>query len=143
MRAPVLALVALAALSLSVQALPTITSWRTANGARVLFVEARELPIEGRSLGGIHLAMEFLTANTKSLLDSKLGDEMASYVKAGFKAWMPSMMIGSPGASTVLRNPNFFSPTRKSKVGKSVSFPAKRSFMSWLNRFTSRASRSS
>ena len=40
-----LALVALAALSLSVQALPTITSWRTANGARVLFVEARELPI--------------------------------------------------------------------------------------------------
>lgn len=40
-----LALAALAALSLPVQALPTITSWHTANGARVLFVEARELPI--------------------------------------------------------------------------------------------------
>jgi len=36
--------------------------------------QARELPIEGRSLGGIHLAMEFLTANTKSLLDSNLAD---------------------------------------------------------------------
>ena len=42
--------------------------------------QARELPIEGRSLGGIHLAMEFLTANTKSLLDSKLGD--GRYVSA-------------------------------------------------------------
>jgi glutamate synthase (NADPH/NADH) small chain len=36
--------------------------------------QARELPIEGRSLSGIHLAMEFLTANTKSLLDSNLAD---------------------------------------------------------------------
>ncbi len=29
----------------------------------------RDLPIEGRNLKGIHFAMEFLTANTKSLLD--------------------------------------------------------------------------
>ena len=29
----------------------------------------RDLPIEGRSLGGIHFAMDFLTANTKSVLD--------------------------------------------------------------------------
>lgn len=29
----------------------------------------RDLPIEGRSLKGIHFAMEFLTANTKALLD--------------------------------------------------------------------------
>jgi glutamate synthase (NADPH/NADH) small chain len=29
----------------------------------------RDLPIEGRDLKGIHLAMEFLTANTKALLD--------------------------------------------------------------------------
>ena len=35
---------------------------------------ARELPVEGRSLGGIYPAMDFLTANTKSLLDSKLKD---------------------------------------------------------------------
>jgi glutamate synthase (NADPH/NADH) small chain len=35
---------------------------------------ARDLPIEGRSLSGIHLAMEFLTANTKSLLDSNHAD---------------------------------------------------------------------
>jgi len=34
----------------------------------------RDLPIEGRSLGGIHFAMEFLHANTKSLLDSKHAD---------------------------------------------------------------------
>jgi zinc protease len=35
----------LAGLSLSVQALPSIATWQTSNGARVLFVEARELPI--------------------------------------------------------------------------------------------------
>jgi glutamate synthase (NADPH/NADH) small chain len=29
----------------------------------------RDLPIEGRSLHGVHFAMDFLTANTKSLLD--------------------------------------------------------------------------
>jgi glutamate synthase (NADPH/NADH) small chain len=42
--------------------------------------QARELPIEGRSLAGIHLAMEFLGANTKSLLDSQLGD--GKYISA-------------------------------------------------------------
>ena len=31
---------------------------------------ARDLPIDGRSLGGIHLAMDFLQGNTKSLLDT-------------------------------------------------------------------------
>jgi glutamate synthase (NADPH/NADH) small chain len=35
---------------------------------------ARDLTVEGRSLAGIHLAMEFLHANTKSLLDSNLQD---------------------------------------------------------------------
>jgi len=34
----------------------------------------RDLPIERRDLNGIHFAMEFLTKNTKSLLDSKLED---------------------------------------------------------------------
>ncbi len=36
--------------------------------------KARNLPIEGRDLQGIHYAMEFLGANTKSLMDSALGD---------------------------------------------------------------------
>jgi glutamate synthase (NADPH/NADH) small chain len=36
--------------------------------------QARDLPVEGRNLGGIHLAMEFLHANTKSLLDSGHAD---------------------------------------------------------------------
>jgi glutamate synthase (NADPH/NADH) small chain len=36
--------------------------------------QARDLPVSGRELEGIHLAMEFLTANTKSLLDSGLAD---------------------------------------------------------------------
>src|SRR5437773_4488978 len=36
--------------------------------------KARELPIEGRHFKGIHLAMEFLHANTKSLLDSQHED---------------------------------------------------------------------
>jgi glutamate synthase (NADPH/NADH) small chain len=35
----------------------------------------RDLPIPGRELKGIHFAMEFLHANTKSLLDSQLQDE--------------------------------------------------------------------
>jgi glutamate synthase (NADPH/NADH) small chain len=34
----------------------------------------RDLPIPGRELEGIHFAMEFLHANTKSLLDSGLSD---------------------------------------------------------------------
>ncbi len=34
----------------------------------------RDLPIPGRELNGVHFAMEFLTANTKSLLDSGLED---------------------------------------------------------------------
>ena len=34
----------------------------------------RDLPIPGRELGGIHFAMDFLRANTKSLLDSKHTD---------------------------------------------------------------------
>jgi NAD(P)H-dependent glutamate synthase small subunit len=38
---------------------------------------ARDLPIPGRGLRGIHQAMEFLTANTKSLLDSNLADGRA------------------------------------------------------------------
>lgn len=41
-----------------------------ATGATV----ARDLPIEGRNLEGIHYAMEFLHNNTKSLLDSELQD---------------------------------------------------------------------
>lgn len=36
--------------------------------------QPRDLPIPGRELAGIHFAMEFLTANTKSLLDSNLSD---------------------------------------------------------------------
>ncbi|HEY9172974.1 MAG TPA: glutamate synthase subunit beta [Verrucomicrobiae bacterium] len=40
----------------------------------------RDLPVEGRNLKGIHFAMEFLTANTKSLLDS--GHKNGSYISA-------------------------------------------------------------
>ncbi len=40
----------------------------------------RDLPIEGRHLNGIHFAMEFLSLNTKSLLDSNLAD--AGYISA-------------------------------------------------------------
>jgi len=36
--------------------------------------QARDLPVEGRHLTGVHLAMEFLHANTKSLLDSNHDD---------------------------------------------------------------------
>ncbi|MBX3442722.1 MAG: glutamate synthase subunit beta [Planctomyces sp.] len=40
----------------------------------------RDLPIPGRDLAGIHFAMEFLHANTKSLLDSHLQD--GNYISA-------------------------------------------------------------
>lgn len=40
----------------------------------------RDLPIPGRALAGIHFAMEFLTANTRSLLDSDLAD--GAYISA-------------------------------------------------------------
>ena len=41
----------------------------------------RDLPIAGRELKGIHFAMEFLSANTKSLLDSELKDGTAISAK--------------------------------------------------------------
>ncbi len=34
----------------------------------------RDLPVEGRASTGVHFAMDFLTANTRSLLDSNLQD---------------------------------------------------------------------
>lgn len=40
----------------------------------------RDLPIEGRNLEGIHFAMAFLSANTKSLLNSNLEDN--NYISA-------------------------------------------------------------
>ncbi|HEY9063218.1 MAG TPA: glutamate synthase subunit beta [Pseudobacteroides sp.] len=40
----------------------------------------RDLPVEGREYKGIYFAMEFLHANTKSLLDSKLED--GNYISA-------------------------------------------------------------
>ena len=43
----------------------------------------RDLPIEGRDLEGIHFAMQFLRANTKSLLDSGLSD--GRYISAAGK----------------------------------------------------------
>lgn len=50
---------------------------RAENDAIVLCggaTKPRDLPIEGRQLQGIHFAMDFLKANTKSLLDSQLSD---------------------------------------------------------------------
>jgi len=41
-----------------------------ANGA----TKPRDLPAQGRDLQGVHFAMDFLQANTKSLLDSQLAD---------------------------------------------------------------------
>jgi len=42
--------------------------------------QPRNLPIEGRDLAGIHFAMEFLTANTKAVLE---GDSGKSAIHAG------------------------------------------------------------
>jgi len=41
--------------------------------------QPRDLPVEGRQLKGVHFAMDFLTANTKSLLD---GQKNGSFIDA-------------------------------------------------------------
>ena len=40
--------------------------------------QPRDLPIEGRNLKGVHFAMDFLTANTKALLDGKQDGDFIS-----------------------------------------------------------------
>ncbi|OAP61519.1 hypothetical protein AYL99_03722 [Fonsecaea erecta] len=55
----------------------TLESLRQSNDAVVISTGAqvpRDLKIKNREAEGIHFAMEFLHANTKSLLDSQLGD---------------------------------------------------------------------
>lgn len=61
----------------------SIHDLKTKNDAVLLTTGAtvpRDLPIPGRELRGIHFAMEFLTANTKSLLDSNHKD--GAYISA-------------------------------------------------------------
>ena len=55
-----------------------VDSLRENNDAVMLTTGAtvpRDLPIDGRELTGVHFAMDFLSANTKSLLDSELQDK--------------------------------------------------------------------
>ena len=55
-----------------------VDSLRENNDAVLLTTGAtvpRDLPIDGRELTGVHFAMDFLSANTKSLLDSELQDK--------------------------------------------------------------------
>ena len=40
--------------------------------------QPRDLPIEGRALPGVHFAMDFLTANTRAVLDGQRGDGFIS-----------------------------------------------------------------
>jgi glutamate synthase (NADPH/NADH) small chain len=54
----------------------------------------RDLPIEGRQLRGVHVAMEFLTANTKSLLD---GQRNGNFISAEGK---DVMVIGGGDTGT-------------------------------------------
>lgn len=61
----------------------SVTDIKNSSDAMVLAVGAtkpRDLPIEGRELSGVHFAMDFLTKNTKSLLDSNLED--GQYISA-------------------------------------------------------------
>ncbi|MEM7096642.1 MAG: glutamate synthase subunit beta [Pseudomonadota bacterium] len=61
----------------------SVNELRDTNDAVLLTTGAtvpRDLPIPGRELNGVHFAMEFLTANTKSLLDSNHAD--GNYIDA-------------------------------------------------------------
>jgi glutamate synthase (NADPH/NADH) len=65
---------------------PSIAELRSNSDAVVLACGAtkpRDLPVDGRDLAGVHFAMEFLHANTKSLLDSDLKDKQ--YIDAAGK----------------------------------------------------------
>jgi len=75
----------------------------------------RDLPVEGRNLKGVHFAMEFLTANTRSLLD---GSKNGSFISATGKdvviigggdtgpiVWhFDAPSLQEPGAIEILRN---------------------------------------
>ena len=66
---------------------PSIHDIRDESDAVVLACGAtkpRDLPVDGRDLDGVHFAMEFLHANTKSLLDSNLSD--GNYIDAEGKS---------------------------------------------------------
>lgn len=61
----------------------SVTDLKASNDAVLLTTGAtvpRDLPIPGREFKGVHFAMEFLSANTKSLLDSKHED--GNYISA-------------------------------------------------------------
>ncbi|KAI3705734.1 hypothetical protein L1987_75975 [Smallanthus sonchifolius] len=61
----------------------SIEQLREDNDAVILALgstKPRDLPVPGRELSGVHFAMEFLHANTKSLLDSNLED--GNYISA-------------------------------------------------------------
>jgi NAD(P)H-dependent glutamate synthase small subunit len=61
----------------------SVTELKASNDAVLLTTGAtvpRDLPIPGREFKGVHFAMEFLSANTKSLLDSKHQD--GNYISA-------------------------------------------------------------
>jgi glutamate synthase (NADPH/NADH) small chain len=59
--------------------------------------KARDLPIEGRDLNGIHFAMEFLHANTRNLLGGSLQDEAATTISA---RWKDVIVIGGGDTGT-------------------------------------------
>lgn len=69
--------------NVGVDSLYSLERLREENDAIILAVgstKPRDLPVPGRDLSGIHFAMEFLHANTKSLLDSNLQD--GNYISA-------------------------------------------------------------
>jgi glutamate synthase (NADPH/NADH) small chain len=64
----------------------------------------RDLPLEGRNLKGVHFAMEFLGANTKSLLDSELKDGKAISAKGKHVVVIGGGDTGTDCVGTSLRH---------------------------------------
>ncbi|MEI6667336.1 MAG: glutamate synthase subunit beta [Acidobacteriota bacterium] len=65
---------------------------------------ARDLPVEARGLSGIHLAMEFLHASTKSLLDSAHGDGLFISARAKHVVVIGGGDTGTDCVGTALRH---------------------------------------
>jgi glutamate synthase (NADPH) small chain len=71
---------------------------RAKNDALVLAcgsTRPRDLPIEGRGLSGIHFAMEYLSANTKSLLDPQQPEDRSQSAQ-------PRELISAKGRDVVI-----------------------------------------
>jgi hypothetical protein len=98
----------------------------------------RDLPIEGRQLKGIHFAMDFLTANTKSILDGAQERQISltrpartsSSSAAATRERIASALRCGTAASRSCRWK--FCPSRRSNAPRTIRGPNGRRLTNWI-----------